>query len=137
VLAFIIFHILHYTTRSVFDYSTLTYIEGGKEFLNVYNMMIFGFSNWIVSLFYVVAIGLLSLHLSHAIRSMFQTVGLQNKKWRSVFQKIAKAYGIIIFIGFSSVPLAVLLGILQPQLPPFHKKTQPVVSIEPKQSTLP
>ena len=110
VLSFIIFHILHYTTHSIFDYSQLYYQSGSEEYFNVYNMIVLGFSKWYVSLFYIIAVALLCLHLPHGFSSMFQSLGLRNQKWRGPLTRVAQAYSLIIFIGFISVPIAVMAG---------------------------
>ena len=49
-------------------------------------MVIAGFSNPFVSGFYLIAIGLLALHLSHGIASLFQTLGLTTAKLRPLFE---------------------------------------------------
>ena len=76
-------------------------------------MMVVGFSNWGVSLFYLLAVGLLCLHLSHGIGSIFQSVGLRNQRWRVILDKIGLVYAWIIFLGFASIPITVLAGIIK------------------------
>ena len=110
LLAFIIFHLLHYTVRVIYDYSDLPYMLGDTSVHNVYAMMILGFSHWYVSLFYVGAMALLCLHLSHGFSSMFQSLGIRNHFWRRVLANVAMVYGGFIFLGFVSVPVMVLLS---------------------------
>lgn len=144
LLSFMIFHILHYTTRTIpgmeyndndvflkksalisnEDKGISNYVNlysGGYEVVknnqniktfNVYDMLILGFKNLWVSLFYVLSTGLLCLHLSHGINSSFQTLGLSNKLWRPRFEIAGKLYGWTVFLGFASIPLFVQLGIL-------------------------
>ncbi len=107
--AFIVFHILHYTTKSVEPgYNSLKFMLDGHEVTDVYAMMIWGFSNVPVSLFYIVSTGLLCLHISHGASSMFQSVGLRNEKWRKILNTAALAYGWAVFLGFAAIPAAVL-----------------------------
>ncbi len=128
LLAFILFHLAHYTARiipgkeyneQIADVVLMKdgspVIENGQPVMtfNVYNMMIEGFQVWWVSAFYILATGLLCLHLAHGVSSMFQTLGLRNKNWRSFFDKSALAYGLIVFIGFAVIPVAVLTGMLK------------------------
>ena len=80
---------------------------------NVNDMMVEGFRIWWVSLFYIVASGLLCLHLSHGFSSMFQSVGLRNKLWRKRLDKAALIYGWVIFLGFAVIPVACLTNILE------------------------
>lgn len=115
VLAFIIFHILHFTTRNIFDYDNMVYTlhDGTNQAVvvhDVYAMMLAGFSVWYVSLFYVVSMALLCSHLSHGVSSMFQSLGLRNERWRYTLNKLAVLYGWLIFLGFISIPVAVTLG---------------------------
>jgi len=106
ILAFLVFHLLHYTFRKV--------ALGGKDFgEDVYAMVVFGFSSPAVSVFYIVSMLLLCLHLSHGVSSVFQTLGLRNERWRGRVDLIATAYGWIITLGFISIPLAVLLGCIK------------------------
>ncbi|MGF1485406.1 MAG: succinate dehydrogenase cytochrome b subunit [Opitutales bacterium] len=111
VLTFIVVHILHFTVRALDPlYGRLQVIINDTSSQDVYAMTTVGFSNIGFSVFYIVAMGLLCLHLSHGVSSMFQTVGLRNKTWEGPLNKIAYGYGAVIFIGFASIPVAVLLA---------------------------
>lgn len=115
ILAFIIFHILHFTTQSIFpEYKDLHWNWDGKQIHDVSAMMIMGFSVWWISAFYILATGLLCSHLCHGFSSMFQSIGIRNEKWRRRLDGVAIAYGWIIFLGFAAIPVAVLAGVLQP-----------------------
>ncbi len=107
ILAFIIFHILHYTVR----------IDAGLDKLasqgKAYEMMVLGFQNTAVSIFYIIAITLLCSHLSHGVASIFQTLGLRTKKTAKAIDIVAKVYSFVIWAGFISVPIAVMTGILK------------------------
>ena len=108
VLAFIIFHLLHYTVRIDAGFRDLPLDHEGR--FDIYAMLLLGFENWFVSLIYVVAVALLSHHLSHGVSSMFQTLGLSTPSTRTLFDRIAVAFSAIIFLGYASIPLAVLFG---------------------------
>jgi succinate dehydrogenase / fumarate reductase cytochrome b subunit len=106
ILAFLVFHLLHFTFRQV--------ALGGVDFGdNVYKMVIAGFTQPAVAIFYIVSLILLGLHLSHGISSVFQTLGLRNERWRSRLEGVASLYAWIIVLGFVSIPLAVLSGYLK------------------------
>lgn len=103
VLGFIVFHLLHYTVRSI--------AVGGHDFGDdVHAMLRSGFSHAGVSVFYIVSVGLLALHLSHGVSSMFQTLGLRNERWRGRLDAAAVAFGWVVFLGFASIPAAILGG---------------------------
>ena len=106
VLGFIVFHLLHYTLRSVcLSPEVIAKAAAG----DVHQMVVAGFSNTAVSAFYIVAMALLCLHLSHGVSSMFQTLGLRNERWRGRLDAAATAFGWLVFLGFASIPVHVLL----------------------------
>ena len=89
-------------------------MKNGHEIttFNVNDMMVSGFEIWWVSAFYIIATGLLCMHLTHGFSSMFQSVGLRNGLWRKRFDRAALAYGWIVFLGFAIIPIAVMVGLL-------------------------
>ncbi len=112
ILAFVVFHLLHFTTRHVFpEYRNLETVAGspdGKMIHDVYTMVLSGFSiNWI-SIAYVFCMFLLCRHLAHGVSSTFQSLGLRAESWSNRLDLASKAYAWIIFAGFSAVPLSVL-----------------------------
>ena len=110
ILAFIVFHILHFTARVNSHLATL-----GET--DPYGMVIAGFQagflNFFVVLFYVIAMTLLCSHLSHGVASMFQTLGLRSKKASDLIHKISVGYAVVIWAGFISIPLAIFLGFVK------------------------
>lgn len=111
VFAFVVFHILHFTTRNIDPaFQTYEYNLHGEEVHNVFRMVVVGFSNPLVSTFYIISLALLAFHLSHGIASLFQTLGLTNKKLQPVFQIAGRVIAWGLFLGFSSIPVSVLLG---------------------------
>lgn len=116
IAAFIVYHLLHYTV--LLESINLT----GKNFADfhdlkgrhdVYRMMIVGFSNPIVSVFYIIAMALLMLHLSHGLTAMFNSLGIRNRNYRRLIDGFARFASIAILIGYVSIPLAVMFGILK------------------------
>ena len=115
LLCFIIFHLLHFTVKVLptpYEESAFVVTHEGATFTidNVYEMMVHGFKNIWVSLFYVLGTGCLCMHLSHGISSMFQTVGMRNEKWRYILNGLALAYGWGVFLGFAIIPISVMAG---------------------------
>jgi succinate dehydrogenase / fumarate reductase cytochrome b subunit len=106
VLAFIIFHLLHFTAGVI--HPQATFVEG-----DVYDNVVSAFKVWWVSLWYIFAVGLLCLHLSHGIWSMFQSVGLAGKRQTPLLKKAAQAIAVLIFLGYSSIPISVFLGFVK------------------------
>ena len=116
VLCFIIYHLLHFTVQVPavnFTSPAINFVElhDAKARHDVYQMMVRGFQVPAVSFFYVVAVGLLAMHLNHGIMSMGQTLGLNSGKLRPLWEKGGPAFSWLIFLGYASIPVAVLCGV--------------------------
>ncbi|MFN8006864.1 MAG: succinate dehydrogenase cytochrome b subunit [Terriglobia bacterium] len=108
LLAFLIYHLMQFTLGLTNpEYLRL---EDAKGRHDVYRMAIAGFSQPSISLFYIVSMGLLCLHLSHGVSSSFQSLGLKNKRTTMAIDRASQITALIIFLGNSSMPLAVWLG---------------------------
>lgn len=110
VLAFLIFHLAHYTVRIGHpEWSEHTFkLADGTMVRDVYKMIVEGFSSVGVSLFYILAVGLLSYHLAHGLVSMFQTFGLKNETWTRNLERFAVVYCWGYFLLNALIPLSVL-----------------------------
>jgi succinate dehydrogenase / fumarate reductase cytochrome b subunit len=130
VLAFLVYHLLHFTLggvqRDVFksalpeykltqDYhiAGISVVPAGKEVADVHSMMVYGFQNVPVSIFYIIAVGLLSFHLLHGMDSMFQTFGWRNHRWSAGLRQIAVIFALGYFLANAAIPLAILTGKVQ------------------------
>ena len=105
VLLFIVYHLMQFT-----------FGVGGTRFIEdePYDNLVNGFRVIPISIFYILAMGCLCFHLFHGIWSIFQTLGLSHPQYTPVLRLAAKVIAVALFLGFSSIPLAVLLGRLQP-----------------------
>lgn len=79
---------------------------------NCYDHIIAAFTNPWCSLFYIVAICCLFMHVRHGVQSVLQTLGLSTRKVRPLYNIIAVLFGIVVCGGFISIPVAVMLNIL-------------------------
>jgi succinate dehydrogenase / fumarate reductase cytochrome b subunit len=139
VLAFLLYHLAHFTTgwaqtdtfKTNFDYvmtqdykiAGFTVVKAGTVVHDVHTMMVLGFQPLIVSLFYVVAVGLLSFHLLHGAESMFQSVGLRTENWGMFLKRVVQVFCIAYFLGNLAIPGAILAGKVKPHemnRPPTH-----------------
>ena len=77
-----------------------------------YNHVIAAFRNGWCSLFYIVALCCLFMHVRHGVQSVFQTFGLNTRKVRPLYNIVAVLFGVVICGAFISIPVAVLTGIL-------------------------
>jgi succinate dehydrogenase / fumarate reductase cytochrome b subunit len=132
VFAFILYHLAHFTIgiaqsgtfkgslpeyTMAGDYLAMGFltVKAGTPVADVHSMVILGFSNVIVSLFYILAVGLLSVHLLHGADSMFQTFGWRSSRWSGALRKICIVFAALYFLGNLAIPAAVMLGKLQPR----------------------
>ena len=113
VLAFILYHLAHFTVR-VTDPRFLLLKADPLNRYDVYSMMVYGFQNIFVSGFYILGMLLLALHLSHGTSSFFQSLGLNDKKLTPRLATAGRIFAWLIFIGYTSIPVAVLLHLVKP-----------------------
>ncbi len=116
VLVFIIYHLLHFTVQvEGVNMAGITFVDlhDAKGRHDVYTMMVRGFSVPVVSAFYLVGVGLLSMHLQHGIQSMCQSLGLNSRKSRTVLEKGGAAFAWVIFLGYAVIPISVLAGLVK------------------------
>jgi succinate dehydrogenase / fumarate reductase, cytochrome b subunit len=104
LLVFIVFHILHFTLGVV------GFRQGQYIPLGVYENVIAGFSVWPVSIFYIISMAALCLHLDHGIWSALQTLGWSTSRNEKALKVVSRLIAIAIFIGFISVPVSVMAG---------------------------
>jgi succinate dehydrogenase / fumarate reductase, cytochrome b subunit len=113
IFVFIVYHLLHFTVQVApinLIGQNFVLFEDPQHRHDVFKMMVVGFSNIWVSGFYVLGTALLCLHLSHGVSSMFQSIGWKNKTFGPFLDKFARAAALLIFLGYASIPLAVLFG---------------------------
>lgn len=117
IFAFIVYHILHFTVQvhavNLTGQNFASFVDAvdpAHPRHDVYRMMVVGFSNIWVSAFYIVGMALLCLHLSHGVSSMFQSLGWKNKAYGPFLDKFAVGVAALIFLGYTSIPVAILLG---------------------------
>ena len=132
VLAFLIYHLAHftwgaaqaatfkdnlkhYTMQHEYRVAGFPVVDAGAQVHDVHSMVILGFQQPLVSLFYIVAVGLLSFHLLHGFDSMFQTLGVRSTRWSGGLRKVCVLFSILYFLGNLAIPGAVLIGKLQPR----------------------
>lgn len=108
IACFVVYHLLHFTARVT---PGLVLGMQGERF-DVYTMVTSSFATPIIALVYVAAMVVLFLHLFHGAQSFFQTVGLSNDKSLPVVSSLGKVFALIVLIGYASIPVAILSGIL-------------------------
>lgn len=119
VLAFIIYHVLHFTVRVTHGaeaYPT-TILADGTPVRDVHSMMILGFQNPIIAVFYLLSVGLLSWHLNHGLVSMFQSLGLKTRTWSRFLERVTIAICVLYFLGNALIVVAAMTDQVRIQNP--------------------
>jgi succinate dehydrogenase / fumarate reductase cytochrome b subunit len=103
ILAFVIYHLMQFTWG-----------VGGTPFEEgrVYQNLVAGFQVPVISLFYIIAMALLMLHMYHGAWSLFQTLGMNHPRYTPLLRRLAKVLSILLFLGFISIPISVMAGII-------------------------
>jgi succinate dehydrogenase / fumarate reductase cytochrome b subunit len=104
VALFIVYHLLHLTVGVV------GFRPGQFSHESVYHNVVAGFSVWYVSLFYILAMAALCLHLDHGVWSMLETLGLNNARINGALRILSRVVALVVFAGFIAVPVAVMAG---------------------------
>jgi succinate dehydrogenase / fumarate reductase, cytochrome b subunit len=120
ILAFLIFHLLHYT----FGLAVAT-APNGDNFLeldyhghhDVYAMTVYGFRNIPVSIAYIIAQVFLGLHLSHGVSSTLQSMGWAAPRWWRLIRGVGLTIALAVVAGNIAMPLAVMTGLVGADVP--------------------
>jgi succinate dehydrogenase / fumarate reductase, cytochrome b subunit len=107
ILAFLGIHLINYFYKIKFT-NEVALNYGGSDYHLVVG--IFTSEYWYYIAIYVIGAIFLGLHLYHAFQSAFQTLGLNNSKWRSRWNAVGLIYSLIIGLGFAFIPLYFLIS---------------------------
>jgi succinate dehydrogenase / fumarate reductase cytochrome b subunit len=105
IALFVVFHLAHFTWG---------WIHPGYKFVrgSVYQNVVGSFNEWWLVVIYLAAMLALSLHLYHGTWSMFQSFGANNRRWDLIIRRTAAAVAVVVFVGYSAVPIGVLVGVI-------------------------
>ncbi|MDX1675732.1 MAG: succinate dehydrogenase cytochrome b subunit [Longimicrobiales bacterium] len=104
IFAFVTYHLLHLT----FGTAHPDFIAG-----DAYHNVIAGFQSIPVAGVYAVGVIALGMHLYHGLWSALQTFGINNPKYNRYRRPAAAIIAVLITIGYLSIPLAVLTGVIR------------------------
>lgn len=113
ILLYLIYHLLHFTFRTVNNTGELVDSLGRPD---VYTMVIQGFRQPGVSFVYILSMLVLGLHLSHGISSVFQTLGINHPKYNRLIRTLGPLLAWVLALGFISIPVSVWLGLVGAQV---------------------
>ncbi|WP_304598611.1 MULTISPECIES: succinate dehydrogenase cytochrome b subunit [unclassified Parafrankia] len=100
---FIIYHLL--------DFTALTLNRNGVEGA-AYDNVVSSFSVWWVTLFYIIAMLALGLHIHHGFWSAARTLGVHSAAREKNLKAVATVLAVLLSAGFMVVPIAVLAGLV-------------------------
>ncbi|MFD4029381.1 succinate dehydrogenase [Streptomyces sp. NPDC058637] len=101
---FIVWHILDLTTGAVHT--------GGFQSGHPYQNVLDTFSTWYGNVIYIVAVLAMGLHVQHGFWSAAQTLGVGNATRDRVLKTLANGLAVVLTVGFVSVPVAVMTGVV-------------------------
>lgn len=106
LLFFIVFHILDLTIGA--PPAASSHFVAGSAYAN----LVYSFQRPAVSIFYMLAVGLLTLHVARGVRIMVNDFGATGQRLRQVFAALAGLIALYLLLGNLSIPLAVLTGVV-------------------------
>jgi succinate dehydrogenase / fumarate reductase, cytochrome b subunit len=104
LLIFVVLHLLHLT------FGTLHPMFDHKD---IYGNLIASFQTWWVAVLYLIAMVALGFHLFHGGWASLRTLGLIRPSADPLRRRIAAIIAIGLYLGFSIVPIVILLRIVQ------------------------
>jgi succinate dehydrogenase / fumarate reductase, cytochrome b subunit len=104
ILLFLVYHILHFTVGTAHP----GFVEG-----NPYHNVATGFHSIFVVALYLVAMAFVGFHLYHGVWSSGRSLGLSPPSPRPLRRNLALVLAILIWLGFSVIPIAVYAGVVR------------------------
>jgi succinate dehydrogenase / fumarate reductase cytochrome b subunit len=106
LLVFIVVHILHFTTGNIRPAGVFS-----RE--DVYANVVTSFRIWWVTLFYVVAMLALGLHLFHGAWSSVRSIGVSPPSPHPLHRRVSLIIAVLVWAAFTAIPVAVFSGFVQ------------------------
>jgi len=106
LLVFIVVHILHFTTGNIRPAGVFS-----RE--DVYANVVTSFRIWWVTVFYVVAMIALGLHLFHGAWSSVRSIGVSPPSPQPLHRRLSLLIAVFVWAAFTAVPVAVFSGIVR------------------------
>jgi succinate dehydrogenase / fumarate reductase cytochrome b subunit len=106
LLVFIVVHILHFTTGNIRPAGVFS-----RE--DVYANVVTSFRIWWVTLFYVVAMLALGLHLFHGAWSSVRSIGVSPPSPHPLHRRVSLLIAVFVWAAFTAIPVAVFSGFVR------------------------
>lgn len=108
LFSYVVYHLLHFTFHIAHPELSRAVDALGRH--DVYRMVVMSFRDPRISGAYIAAMAALCLHLAHGFGSAFQTLGLTDERTIPVAAAASRLLAGLIFLGYASIPAAVLFG---------------------------
>ncbi len=105
ILFFLIVHLKNFFYVIKFGNIPVFTTTTGEEIENTYLIVVSLFQIWYFSILYIIGYILLGIHLSHALQSAFQSIGLNGDKTEKIWKFCSNTYAVFITIGFSVITI--------------------------------
>lgn len=112
ILAFVILHVLHFTTRDLDPAGFATATDAAGRY-DIYGNMVASFRIWWVSVLYLAAMVVVGMHLWHGVWSFGRSLGVAQPSANPLRRRVAPALAMIVWLGFSLVPVAIMAGVIE------------------------
>ncbi len=92
VLVFIILHLIDFKVA-------------WEKGTSLYDLVVSKFQGPFYVIWYVFAVCVLGLHVSHGVQSSFRSLGVVHPKYTPVIETIGKVFAVIVVVGYASLPI--------------------------------
>ncbi|MFC5930536.1 succinate dehydrogenase [Cryobacterium melibiosiphilum] len=112
LLFFVVFHVLDLTTGTS-PAASDSFAAATTDSSHAYENLIASFQRPEVGVFYALAMIVLALHVAHGIWTAAHDLGATGRRLRATLVAASGVIALVILIGNISIPILVLLGVLQ------------------------
>ncbi len=106
ILVFIITHLITFKYGATYEATV-----GGVQMRDLYRLVIEVFHNPAALAWYIIALIILGLHLSHGFYSSFASLGIYHPKFSPLLSKFGYVYAAAVAIGFIAPPVYVYFAL--------------------------
>lgn len=111
IFLFVLFHIYDFALSDKTGPASIVPGVNNGQSLGLFGVVWNAFRDPVRVLFYVTAACAVGFHLSHAVASVWVTVGILRDEDTPVVDLVARILGVAVAVGFSSIPICVFLQI--------------------------
>src|SRR5688572_12224239 len=104
ILAFLVFHILHFTTRNIDPAGWAMRVDAAGRY-DIYGNLVASFRIWWVTAIYLAAMVVLGFHLWHGVWSSPRSLGVAAPSPAPLKRRVAPLLAAGLWLGFSIIPV--------------------------------